>query len=221
MTFSEMQAYLLRRFDWDSTDTTQVLSIKDALNDVHAEVYGLLRDSPWLETNTTEAVTGSSTTVDLSAFAAIRGAALYNTANTFMLTTNLSMAEWIMMNGHPSLLSRNTPSYLVIDSVASGVAGQRVLRGTLLPYPDGAYTFWCYGQAAITDLSADADVPFFPAPFHRVIPNLAAPRLMHEEGFNPDLAKLLQRSGERMLESLLLAQPVVTDPTTTVPRIGP
>jgi len=221
MTLSEMRAYIRRKFGWDATDTDQTNAIDDALNDVYTEVTAVLGDCPWLDHEVTEAVTNASTTVDLSAFQSIRGAAVYNTTATFALTCNLSMQLWMLANGHISLVTRNTPSYLVIGSVPSGDAGQRVLKGTLAPWPDGNYTFWCTGIATVTPLSAATDVPFFPAMFHRVLPCLAYPRLMHEEGFSADLAVQQQKQGDRILDGLILRQTVVTDPTQSIPRIGP
>jgi len=221
MTLNQMRAYLRRRFGWDANDTDQTLSIDDALNDAYLEVSGELADSPWLEHAATEAITVASTVVDLSAFQAVSAAALYTTARTYTLVTSVSLPLWMMDHGHPSLVTRSRPQYLALGSVASGAAGQRVLQGTLLPYPDGSYTFWCSGSKAVVELSAATDVPFFPSQYHRVVPCLAAPRLMHEEGYNETLAKQLFAQGQRILNALILRQAVNTDPTASMIRIGP
>ena len=221
MTLNEMRAYIRRKFGWPAADTDQTNAIDDALNDAYMEVAGLLGDSPWLDHEATESVTSSSTTVDLSAFQSIRGAALYGTAYTYNLICNVPARLWMLQNGHVSLMARATPTHLLISSKASGDAGQRVLKGTLAPYPDGAYTFWCTGSALVTPLTNGTDVPFFPAMFHRVVPCLAYPRLMHEEGFDQQMAVQQQKQADRLLEGLMYREAVVTDPTQSIPRIGP
>lgn len=218
MQFSAMKSYIRRIFGWDVNDTDQTLSIEDALNSEYMLTAGMY-DWPWLKYSATEAVTNVSTTIDLSAFRSVSKVVAYSTSQTYSLIEQ-DITLWMLDNGHPSLVSRSRPVVYSIGGVASGANGLFALQGTLLPYPDGAYTIWKQGIRAVPEMSADADVPFFPFEYHRVVPVRATVNLMNEEGFNPQLAQRLEARGEALLAGLIQAREVARDTTATVVRVG-
>lgn len=220
MTFAQLLARLRRKRNTEATDSDQVQEEKDSLNAAYMEVSGYA-DWPLLEDST--AIDIAENAVELTLpddFDRVKALTLYSSdgETEHGILSPTTYENEIAIHGHPTTNATNRPARYTIEGQADGSAGARKARCLIFPYSDDAYTAFLIHHVKPPEMSADADVPWFPSTFHSMLVDMALVELGGDEG-GYDTSGAAQRAA-RKLDNMLFRSDPQNDAFTQVARVG-
>lgn len=192
MQFSVIRTRCATRFRDASFDIVTDAQWKDYVNDAYADVQGATPFWPWLATSD----------VALTVLANARTTAL--PVNVYRITALLNDTDDIRMRPFEGT-SEHYAQYPT-DADAGPPTQYRVLGTTLYVYPKPTVTTALrveYTKSA-AELSADGDLPAFPAEFHRILVEGALANA-YEDDANVQMAQMYDANFAAGLEGLKTA----------------